>query len=85
MKNTNLKISNLFSIKKKVCVITGGSGGIGSTISNHIYNNGGVPIIIDKVFPKNNIKKKVQFYKCDMSNSNECVLILNKIKKNTKK
>lgn len=81
----NLKISNLFSIKGKVCVITGGSGGIGSALSNHIYNNGGVSIVIDKVLPKNDIKKKVQFYKCDLSNTEDCVLILNKIKKKYKK
>ena len=57
MKN-NIRISTLFSIKNKICIITGGCGGIGSELSEIISNNGGKVIVIDKNLPKKNKTKK---------------------------
>jgi len=48
-----MKNKNIFSIKNKVCVITGGCGGIGSALSKVINQNNGKLIIIDKSIKKN--------------------------------
>ena len=48
------KNNNIFSIRNKVCIITGGCGGIGFALSEGIQQNGGKLIIIDK-----SIKKKL--------------------------
>ena len=47
------KNKNIFSIKSKVCVITGGCGGIGLALSKAINQNDGKLIIIDKIIKKN--------------------------------
>ena len=49
-------INNLFSVKNKVCIVTGASGGIGKEISKLLEINGAIVVRIDK---KNINKKKI--------------------------
>ena len=58
MKKLNFTIKNLFSINKKICVLTGASGSIGKEISKLLELNGAVVIKIDKI-GKDNLKKKL--------------------------
>ena len=39
---------NLFSLKNKVIVITGGSGFLGSEFSSKLSDVGAIPVILDK-------------------------------------
>ena len=52
---------NIFSIKNKVCVVTGGCGGIGSVLSEAIQQNGGKVIILDKTKNTKFLRKKNSF------------------------
>jgi NAD(P)-dependent dehydrogenase (short-subunit alcohol dehydrogenase family) len=61
-------IDNLFSVKNKICIVTGASGGIGKEISKLLELNGAIVIRIDK--KKINNQKK--FYKTDLSNKEKC-------------
>ena len=49
---------NIFSVKNKVCVVTGGCGGIGSVLSEAIHHNGGKVIILDKMKNAKFLKRK---------------------------
>lgn len=69
---------NIFSIKNKVCVVTGGCGGIGSVLSKAIQQNGGKVIILDKTKNTKFLGKKIAFYECDLQDENS-------IKENIKK
>ena len=73
-------INNLFSIKNKVCIVTGASGGIGKEICNLLDINGAVVVGIDK---KSTNKKN--FYVTDLSNHDECNLVINNIYKKYKR
>lgn len=83
MKN-NIRISTLFSIKNKICIITGGCGGIGSELSKIISNNGGKVIVIDKNLPQKKQNKKIQYYKCDLSSVEDYKLLITKLRKKHK-
>lgn len=78
------KNNNIFSIKNKVCIVTGGCGGIGSVLSKAIKFNGGKLIIIDKNKNKKLINKNISFYKCDLENKKDVKLTVNKIIKKYK-
>lgn len=79
------KIEDIFSIKDKVCIITGGSGGIGSSLVDLISYNGGIVCVLDKVMKKDNPIKNIDFYKCDLSNKNKLKIVIQKIIKKYKK
>ena len=53
----NLKINSLFSINKKVCVVSGSSGGLGNTVCKCLLRNGAVVIGLDIKKTKINNKK----------------------------
>ena len=55
--NFKKDINDIFNQEDKVCIITGGSGGIGSTLVNLISHNGGKVCVLDKVIKKIVIKK----------------------------
>ena len=78
------KNNNIFSIKNKVCIVTGGCGGIGSVLSKAIKFNGGKLIIIDKNKNKKLINKNISFYKFDLENKKDVKLTVNKIIKKYK-
>ena len=79
------KIEDIFSIKNKVCIITGGSGGIGSSLADLISHNGGKVCVLDKINKKNHSTKNIDFYKCDLSNGNKVKIVIQKIIKKYKK
>lgn len=74
-------INNLFSVKNKVCIVTGASGGIGKEISKLLEINGAIVVRIDK----KNINKKKNFFVLDLSNYDECNLVINNIYKKYKR
>ena len=63
-------------------LVTGGAGYIGSTVSNHLLDQGHEVIIIDNLSTGNlnNIPKKAIFFKLDISNSKKIKKILSKNK-----
>ena len=68
-------------LKKKVVVITGGSGFLGKQYSNAFLKNQCQVINLDIV----NNNKKVFFFKCDISKENDLIAARNKIIKKFKK
>ena len=83
--NFKKDINDIFLIKDKVCIITGGSGGIGSTLVNLISHNEGKVCVLDKVIKKNSNKKNIDFYKCDLSNKKTVSEVVKKIIRKYKK
>jgi len=75
---------NIFSIKNKVCVITGGCGGIGSVLTKAIYKNGGKIIILDKIKNTKLMKKNITFYRCDLQDESSIKKIVEEIVKKYK-
>ena len=84
---------NLFNLKNKIIVITGGSGFLGSEFSFALSNMKAIPVILDKnekslrvlqqKFVKN--KKKAAFFLVDISNEKKVKEIVNLIIKKYKK
>tara|TARA_Y100000816_G_C26104792_1_gene586680 strand:- start:3293 stop:4042 length:750 start_codon:yes stop_codon:yes gene_type:complete len=68
-------------LKKKVVVITGGSGFLGKQYSNAFLKNKCKVINLDTV----NKNKKVFFFKCDISKESDLILAKDKIVKKFKK
>ena len=75
---------NIFSIKNKVCVVTGGCGGIGSVLSEAIYRNGGKLIILDKIKNTKLMRKNIVFYRCDLEDEDSIKVTVKKIIKKYK-
>jgi NAD(P)-dependent dehydrogenase (short-subunit alcohol dehydrogenase family) len=73
------KNNNIFSIKNKVCVITGGCGGIGLALSKAINQNNGKLVIIDKIIKKKLINKNIHYYQCDLENKNDSNIVIKQI------
>ena len=73
------KNNNIFSIKNKTCIVTGGSGGIGSVLSSEIKKNYGKVIVVDKNLNPNLLNKKIDCYKCDLLNNKDIELVVKKI------
>ena len=79
----NLNINNLFSINKKICIVSGSSGGLGNKICKCLLKNGAVVIGLD--VKKNNINiKKFHFYKIDLNDKIQLISLKQKIKKKFK-
>ncbi len=79
MKLKKKSLDDLFNIKNKICIISGGSGGIGSNLANLISYNGGKVCVIDKDIKKNKLNKNIDYYKCDLSNEHKIKLVVKKI------
>tara|TARA_Y100000591_G_C21755201_1_gene657003 strand:+ start:376 stop:1104 length:729 start_codon:yes stop_codon:yes gene_type:complete len=79
----NLKINSLFSINKKVCVVSGSSGGLGNTVCKCLLRNGAVVIGLDIKKTKIN-NKKFFFYNVDLQNKYQLKLLKQSIKKKFK-
>ena len=81
----NLKIDNLFNIKRKICVVSGASGGFGSIIVKGLLLNGAVVIGVDIKTAKKIRSKNFQFIKLDLTKKKEALNLLLLIKKKYKK
>ena len=82
---TKLKINNLFNIKKKICVVSGANGGLGSKIVKGLLLNGAIVIGIDIKTTKNIQSKNFQFIKVDLTKKKETHKLFFFIKKKFKK
>ena len=79
-------MNDLFSIKNKIIIITGGNGGIGKTLSKKMSEQGGIVYSLDTNFSKKNGKKsKMVQKKCDILNKNQLKNICKEIFENHKK
>lgn len=79
----NLNIKNLFSINKKICIVSGSSGGLGKEICKCLLKNGAVVIGLD--VKKNNINaEKFHFYKIDLNNKIKLISLRQELKKKFK-
>jgi len=76
-KNKSL-ISNLFSVNRKICIVTGALGGIGNTISNLLEINGAIVIKIDILEKR---KQDKNYFKVDIKDNNEIKKVINSIYK----
>ena len=65
-------------ITEKICLVTGGSGDIGSSIVNELVSMKSKVIILDKVKPKI-LSNDIYFFKCDLKNSEKIYKTLKKI------
>ena len=82
---TKLKINNLFNIKRKICVVSGANGGLGSKIVKGLLLNGAIVIGIDIKTTKNIQSKNFQFIKVDLTKKKETHKLFVFIKKKFKK
>ncbi len=53
----NNKSKNIFDIKDKIIILTGGSGKLGSIYTNHLIDNGAVICNFDINTPSDNLNK----------------------------
>lgn len=79
----SLKITDLFSIKNKICIVSGSSGGLGKKICESLLKNGAIVLGID-IKKSNLFNKNYYFYKVDLQNKSELGLLKIKIKKKYK-
>lgn len=79
-----IKISDIFSVKEKVIIITGGGKGIGYFLASEFSKRSAIVHVVDKMSTKN-LTKDFSIHKCDVTNKIEfkkiCKLILSKNKK----
>lgn len=62
-------MNDIFSVKNKVVIITGGGKGIGKTLSNAFSKNKAIVYLLDKnPIKKNEHNKDIFFRKCDITN-----------------
>ena len=66
-------------LKNKNIILTGGSGFLGKQITNAFKTVGSNVIILD--IKKPHTEKKIEYYKCDITNENEVKEIAKKITK----
>ena len=78
-----MKIQKIFNVKKKVIVVTGGSGLLGKKISKSLSLNGATVIVIDKKVAK--FSKDIDFYLCDLQSIHKIKETKEKILKKYKK
>ena len=84
---------DLFDLKDKIIVITGGSGFLGSEFSSTLSDVGAIPIILDKntasleLLKKKFIKKKQRglFFLVDLNNETKVNVVINSIIKKYRK
>ena len=85
--------SNLFNLKNKIVVVTGGAGFLGSQFSSILSDIGAIPIILDineesiKVLKKKFIKKKQKgiFYLVDLNDEKKVNSVVNLVIKKHRK
>ena len=86
-------IRNLFDLKNKVVIITGGSGFLGSEFSFALSDMGAIPVILDKnekslkILKKrfSNQRRKGSFHLVDINNEGKLIKTINLIAKKYKK
>ena len=86
-------IRNLFDLKNKVVIITGGSGFLGSEFSFALSDMGAIPVILDKnekslkILKKrfSNQRRKGSFHLVDINNEGKLIKTINLIVKKYKK
>lgn len=74
----------MFSLKNKVAIVTGASGGIGEAIANDFSKQGAKVAILDLKDGSNVAKKlktKSKYYKLDVSSEEEIKSVINQVKK----
>jgi len=88
-------MNNKFSLNQKVCIVTGGAGLLGLQHIETIFENGGIPVVIDndksklkylsKTFSFKEKEKKIAFYLADITSEKNMLrikkLILKKFKR----
>jgi len=69
--------------EKELCVITGGSGGLGAIVTRHLVQKGVTVAIVDVQAPPPSVaaSNKVHFFKCDITNSASVKEVADRIKK----
>ncbi len=80
MKKKIIANVNSFDAKDKVCVITGGSSGIGSALIEELLNRKAKKVINLDIIEKH--IKDVEFYNCDVGKEKDLKKVLSKIYKN---
>jgi NAD(P)-dependent dehydrogenase (short-subunit alcohol dehydrogenase family) len=78
-------MNDLFSINNKIIIITGGSGGIGSELSNKMSEQGAIIYSLDKKFSKMRKNSKVIQKKCNILNKNQLKKVCKEIFEKHKK
>ena len=84
---------NLFNLKNKIIIITGGSGFLGSEFSSTLSDVGAIPIILDKnktsleLLKKKFFKKRQRgsFFLVDLNNETKVNVVINSIIKKYRK
>lgn len=70
-------MNNLFSVRNRVVLITGGTGGIGSALLKGFNDGGAIVVSFDRISPKV-ASKFAKFYKIDISNYSELKNVFSK-------
>ena len=73
---TNLDI---FSVKGKKIIITGGGRGLGFEIANYFQDNGAEVIVFDKTFKNRFHNKKIKKIKCNFLNKKKTITSINEL------
>ena len=79
----NNKSKNIFDIKDKIIILTGGSGKLGSIYTNHLIDNGAVICNFDINTPSDNLNKLLDknyfFFKTDLTKKEDISESLNQV------
>jgi len=75
-KSNHFLVKNLFSIKNKICLVTGSEGGMGKQVCALLKKNGAIVIGVDK-----SKSKKKNYYQVDISNKEKLDFLETEIKK----
>lgn len=73
-------LENLFNLKDKTAVVTGGAGQLGSRISEALKGAGAHPVVLDIAFPKKK-QKGVDYHKLDITKKEQVARAFGKIAK----
>jgi len=71
-------LEDLFNLKNKVVVVTGGAGQLGTTICEAYKKAGAKPIALDSVVPKYRLKD-VEYHKLDITKKADVIKVFDKL------